>query len=491
MEGKVSIFLQENGKSKQLLSEHNLVTRGLKRYYDLACTAGPTHDYSYTRKVGHSTEVYRYHCKTAQQFMDTSLYERDYLHPLNVRGLGGILLFDNDLPASENAYKIKPGYPHIVGYADQITDFSTLTSDLPSQLGRLSEEDSGEIENGYRLVWKWEGDQLVGATVKSLALVNDAVGGPGFGPFKCRYTRIGQRNQAWTYSYTSEYWNRWSAFVDQTSSDLSYPFYIDDNDEYVYCAAFDGTNFTISKRKVNMEPDMEGTTTFIENVSVTQLVDADYFRPTWETDPDSSLYRLHYGYNGYAYWIGREKDVSNHIYPLVKIDLENMSVIEEDMTFPFSIGDAVFNGEYCYFRDISSSNNVGICRMKLSDGTYEQNDKYVVTTDISPTIGGCYLRSGSDYIPTDFQGPMLQYYGVDPRNVDYPDDEYATEYSAYELMDLNKNSMFARCVSAQAYSGLYLNPGYLGTIFNLPTAVTKMTSGQTLVIQYDLIGDYG
>lgn len=451
MRGEVSVFLKRDGKVVKSVKAHNLVTDAVNEFYHLALTAAPSDT------VGYETWEY------ALNGVQNTDPKENILFPMEEKGLGGIMLFDGTLTESTSHVKILPTDPHLVGFANQATAYP---DDQDAWRGKIS-GDSGAITNGYRLVWEWKDEALLGKTIGSLALTNLRAGA-NYGPF------LAPRLDATLLRGLYFFWQ------ETTPSRI---FYYDKSGGCVYAMSVttsgSDTRFAIVEYELTtggvLQNNGEVFAQVFPGLTVTPL------------SHDAPCY----GFDGYAYYI---YDVSTKVR-YFKIDLSacpTFTVTLEEFDAPSIAGLTLLGGKlivngyfYGWFED--TSHVTKISRTRISDGETE----YTNAAGFWPEAyanGNLISEETLDYFRLSLAGdlselPIKWPYVKEPEKA-----TGNTQAVVFQLMDICSDSVLCKArVGGNSAEYLCLNPGYLGTIYNLPTPITKNSEKETIIVQYDLI----
>ncbi len=514
MKGRVSVFIRENGKVVKTLHKDNLVTGAVDEYYHRVKTGGGDSQNPY----GSSSPTDRYfRSRTCSELSDPN----GTIYPVETSALGGILLFDGQLPTNPAPKKlgnVMQGFPHLVGFANQ-TSYDLSYVYKAKQMGLLDRENSGEIETGhYRHVWKWSGEQLADIPISSIALTNAVSGGSNIGPFCDKYTFNTRYRPRQYYHYS----NLICPF--QTNYPSGRLMYFDESTGYAYLYdnltvyTTDPMPFRIKRIRFRLN-----------------TTSATYQGYEWVYDSDETLYSttiipeddswviLHnsypsYGHDGYIYVpVAWKRDSTTSKYTKLKYakisisdftqvsfytaDLPDISI--ENLAYATGGGCVIMNGYiYTYTESTVEDSTAKAIRVKIADGSYdmlELPEEYASPTEISQTLGGNIMLIRDNGTDPDSRRSVecrLLIHGDFTNNLI----EYCNKASMYEgeqgiiLKEVTDTNTLLCCpphgnVSSDNYNalgGFYAAAGYLGTIFNLDSPIT-IAYGQDLVVQYDLI----
>ena len=484
MRGEVSVYLKKDGKIVKKAKASNLVTNAVNEFYHLALTGAV----DFIKRYGtnpYFDRLFRFSLSGV-----TNTDDENIITPYPDEALGGILLFDDTLEANVNHVKLRPGDPHIVGFAN-VSTFNSSSDDTKHR-GKISSDDSGPISNGYRLVWEWDDTRLTGKTIKSLALTNLRAGA-NLGPF--------------TAGRKQPNGNTWSGFF-QWSAPLVYcedhglqhncsgAFYYDKINEHLYCAAISATSNPDGLR-ITITQNTLSTNGIINQIATVFQEDVPCGLASYVIE---SIGFFNFGYDGYAYcvyWEGLEGSSSIKYLKLDISDAPNFTITDESLDIPEILSDGIVSGRtimngyfygcYTYGEDRTEYKTI---RIRLSDGQVDYINDIQEGIYTYPLTGGyVYVGEGDAYasISGDLDGDIITW----PCRRTPEGSTTGGETNA-RLRDLNDDGILVTGKYGNGFSAgynqeLFLLPGYLGTIYNLPTPITKNSDNETIVIQYDLI----
>lgn len=146
MHGKATLILtdKDTGRVVERREEHNLVTKALEYLFSLP------------PEIGYSS--------------GSMPYFNGYL-PLYKNALKGLILFGDAIPENAYDYMLGGKYRYLATAGDAYSGADAMR-------GSFNENQSCEIENGYRFVWDFAPEKAVG-TIRCLALTNHFCGNFG------------------------------------------------------------------------------------------------------------------------------------------------------------------------------------------------------------------------------------------------------------------------------------------------------------------------
>lgn len=417
--------------------------------------------------------------------------------PIAQNILGGLYLFDDTLSEQSSNYHL-PGHAKIVGHAGRLTDVQDPLR------GTFDDVASGPVEGGYKNVWKFTEDQANGR-IASASLTSKEAGTGFFFNYWGSYNpprRMVGLGRIETYGYMTNSGGQY----------LDIPLLYDEEEKELYYGILTDTYnkvFTIYKRKFNLY------SFGVNDGGNPGLIDSVYPATTvgTVTGIDFRSSNTCFGHDGYLYCLNYSSFV-NGIYfaDLKRLDLNALkngtitveSLGEKTYAMPGSGYDykVVVNNGYIFitrggYQDI-------VRRYTLSNS---QNDPYTYI-DCEPLHEWCEKQSDEYTIllRSFHNGLMIESVGKSPSGSATSANIYYS-YTVQEQGSTVHKCKYLRVTTGAAYdeSGSYwfdvdlvrfLQSGstnfgsvilqeYLGTIFNLPNAVTK-EDDMTMTVTYTL-----
>ena len=363
--------------------------------------------------------------------MHGSTYIDERFAPIATVGLGGLLLFDGTLTEDvENIYF--PSDVHLTGYAARTAITSTLMQ------GSLNSVESGRTDTGYKSVWDFGTSQGNGK-ISSIALTHSSFGAA---PVGYHFSNIGF-----------------------TNSVSCYPLYYDKDTQTMYHYRYSSGVLYFYKQKFplykfGVADDLEGNIPY----TIEQISQVDFPDQLW------SHSSLHYGQDGYFYMV--HYALYSNVVTIRRIALKDINDPKvETVCSQYAISNVKMNTGhprvskgYLYFGSDSSNVVYKMALDNLSDVT-------------SYTMTG----KPSSFLQMPNGGVIV--YDNGKRHLLYPDGtdiETDSTDSSITVGTLT-NGIFLPESTGQVYT----NKGYLGTICNLGSPVTK-TVETTMKITYTL-----
>lgn len=454
MKGKVTIELKDINTDKvEKIEGNNLVTNAVNRY------------------IGYNQQAL---IKRQTQSPTTKGIFSVLNFPASESMLGGLLVFENVL--TQNVNKM------FLGANDKIIAVGDRLSHQETYKGSLNTSETGKTANGYKHVWEFNTSQCNG-TISALSLTHTQC----VADLPDRWAISGTDNLYDFNQYIITKYNNASSTTDE--GDI--PFFYDKDTKYLYSVYMPKSKSTYSTLKLTRcKYDIDNipfssSLDFSESETLEEAYDLDY-----HTDGVHGVYygelRHPFGvdiehkkayiapavfgmagvqYNSFHF---TEVDISNWILTHKIIHIDINSVVDEQHA-------CVFNG---YFYYVSRANKK-IYKVNLQDET-----DVTIILDLSDIITAatvtCRLIPQSNcIIYTQSTTPSTTI-------TIFADDSYIINGAYIQEERLSTNIGDMACWNYSGGSRLIIEPRYLGTIYNLPTPITK-TSNQTMKITYELI----
>lgn len=446
---------------KEVVEKHNIVTNNLSEMYK-------------TFLLGNSSQYF------------------DSTDPLYNRGMGGIILFSNQLTEDANKYgMIFNSADDIVGCAG---NFINTSSD--KQIGSRNPTESKILDNGYKYVWDFGTSQANG-TISAVGLTNSiACSKSGLAyatPYPVDYP---------TKDNSGKYLLAYGLGKYKFSNIVSYNF---DNNTFIAVNLVSATEakFTVYKVDVNTQhvlpANLQTGSKKILKLSETNVTMPEGLNITYGNILD--------GFDGYYYYvehpnynklklarISKTNFTYDSTYGLKEITYKS-NLSYQRQTDSISTSDKIANG-YLYIRAYDKSR--ALYKIKLSDpAKYTDitipNDYYNNTyVEYMVSNGKCIYVCGNIIFPDD----SIRHYNYYDFNaaVDNPSTRYyfvcasSMGYSDCILISPD-SSKFVTIPRATSYDYFGIGIGYffnsLSTINNLSSPVVK-TADKTMKITYTI-----
>lgn len=390
--------------------------------------------------------------------------------PVATRLLGGLLIFSDALTEDATKFTI-PNNKKILGYASNDSDNATISR------GSYNSEESGQISTGYKHVWDFATSQCNGV-ISALSLTH-------------REATKDMVNIRCYYDETSGQDLR----LFRGMGDANYKAPLIQKNEYLYYATYVGNAAGTIKeiriyKVINRLSDFKvadyviGTDeTVYPSELVTSISITDF--PAGMSSQTVSSFTYTTDGKDYAY-VAYIKNASGLIdygkdINVVKIDLSDFTYTTKTITFPQNV----------YYRVYVSPDGTAFAHRASSGGTsYDTFYAYDLSTDNITTITTPETVATAQYGLTEY-GLLYAYNSTSVGWLIYPDGTMvnlknipvgnAKPYIPF----MSGKLLTGTATSGQA--GIYFNLSnkYLGTIFNLSSAITK-TAADTMKIIYTL-----
>lgn len=371
----------------------------------------------------------------------------DKFFPIATKALGGLILFSESISNSATEICIPPDKKILAFAADDADNVSACR-------GTYNTLESGATQTGYRSVWDFSTSQANGtivtvgrthlATGKNM-YSNNILGDSG-GIFRRRILDSVQQPICYKDNYL--YYLRGTS---PTSKNI------------VLCRKYEPMILKVSDEAFGPGEE-EIVSTFETSVN--------YAAPTYTCN----------GCNGYAYSTIERSTTTKYI----KISLTDFTITEHSFTTPMNTGYyPVYSKGYAYHL---SSDRSKVFIVDLSNDTYIEAT--LPSTPSSFTDGICQLSNGSIGInipiSSESSAPYAIIYSdgtvlhvqkavpdIDSRRIILAGEYSEQDTLLYRTFDSNGNPQFA------------INLKYLGTVFTLPSPITK-TANQVMKVIYTL-----
>ena len=373
--------------------------------------------------------------------------------PLYKKGLGGILLFGENIEEDKNNY-LPPANANLVGHANSEAYMGTNTL-----RGSFNEAESGELENGYRFVWDF-GTAQANGEIKCISLTHTNGGKVGLG------AKDGEEKTSHEFLLLR---------ADIASGDPQ-PDYFKDLD-YGYRMVTSTTGVTINK--------------YLDNLNLVTLKSSEKIVASQTYDLQATeLNTFNYFQNDTHIYISACKAITGNVVKVAKI---NKKTLEMEKLIDLSQHNKVVNNIQIVVIDQY---------LYVTTSTYDTDSYYFATpykinlnnpTDIIQydTIR-YYNKSGSsDYEPLRVVGDYCGRYLTTLFMIDQNDKLWKLKAGDYfpqsPIKNIYKNIVYWNAFRHRSLSSTYyyytLLMTYLATINNLSTPVTK-TADKTMKITY-------
>lgn len=445
---------------KEVVEKHNIVTNNL-------------------------SEIYKTYlmCNNQSSYFSST-------EPLYKNGMGGIILFSNQLTEDVNKYgMIFNSADDIVGCAG---NFVNTTDD--KQLGSRNPTESKMLDNGYKYVWDFGTSQANG-TIAAVGLTSHISCNRSAQAYATPYPVSNL-----LYNPSTSYFGIWGLGKYNFSNIISYDF---DNNTFVAVNLVSATEikFGIYKIDIGTQHILLPLTMSTGN-KVLKLSETNVTMPVGLNIEYGNILD---GFDGYYYYvehpnynklklarISKTNFTYDSTYGLKDITYDSQYFMNIQQTGTTEIADRIANG-YLYTRSYSGSGK--LYKIKLSDPTkytdiqiprYSNSDYYMASN------GKCIYISGNIIFPDD----SIVHYSY---NKPYGSGSYSPTY--YFACDtsaaLNTNNIlisqdstkYIGIPTSSSYDYTSVGLGYffnsLSTINNLSSPVVK-TADKTMKITYTL-----
>lgn len=428
IKGKVSIELHNTitGEDRKIEGD-NMVTNALAEYFDDL----------------HLVNVYG-----AGNDFDTNPFLGQL--PISEKLLGGLLIFSDALEEDATKYTIPIG-KKLLGLASDDSDNETISR------GSYNPEESGKTSTGYKHVWDFATSQCNGV-ISALSLTHRETG-KDIVTSKV-YTKTSSYSEP-NLRYPSNTVNRKGMLI--LKNGYMYYAYHESQNIYIYKVKCDTTNFKLNDYVIGQT----SATNPPELVTTISNISAGTQGAVYSTDGKDYAYAL-YTNNGASY--------ATNVYVL-KINLSDFSYTSKTITFPENV-------DYrCY---VSPDGYVFAHRYNGSgsDTVYIYN----LSTDNITTVTLPNTVTMGQFGITEY-GVGYAFNSSSKAWLIYPDGTLIH----FKSISISTFRPYLPCVAGKLITGSYyqnvislvFSNHYLGTIFNLSSAITK-TAADTMKIIYTL-----